>query len=81
MFRIVRDFVPRPALMLLCDRSCGTIRVLSMRPEVPEEMQQAAFIGSAVEEGWVIQLDRQVCPQHAKLEGMGINQSRVVVPN
>ena len=69
MFRIVSDFVPSPSFLLLCDdRRCAQCVTSVLIPETPEAEWAAAvkpFIETAIQSGWVIGIDRHLCPQHA----------------
>jgi len=89
MVKIIRDFVPRPTLAVYCDCSCGQFLAGQFEPATPEQaalgqaeqIEQAAmksFVTLAMQQGWKIDLDRQLCPQHVKKEAG--ETSRILIP-
>lgn len=69
MFRIVSEFVPKPAFLLLCDHPhCGNVQTnqFDATPATDIKQLSAAFIEQAIATGWAIGLDRQICPAHVK---------------
>jgi hypothetical protein len=68
VFRIVKDFVQAPSLLVMCDRPhcCGAASV-ALQTE-PDDNVLAAFVGQARAGGWRFDLDQQVCPAHVKKE-------------
>ena len=45
MFKIIRDFVPQPQFLIMCDRACGTYAFaqISPGPQVSEDAQQSVW--------------------------------------
>lgn len=77
------EFVPAPALFLLCDdRHCSIYlaKQVDMIPGVLPDLarEAAAFISDAQAAGWRIGLDEQMCPRHVAKEKAA--QSMIEVP-
>jgi len=69
MVKIIRDNVPQPQFMVLCDRACGTFEwVIIQQFGPPEDAQQAHWAGSLIQKGWRITLAEHVCPFHTAKE-------------
>jgi len=67
MFKIVRDGVPKPQFMMLCDGPCGNVILAVVEVENADRQQHHnAFYDSAAGQGWLVRLDRQLCPAHAR---------------
>jgi hypothetical protein len=68
MFRIIRDFVEKPVLMIVCDRSCGINATMAVDPGFEDQPAvQVEFLKQATSQGWVLNMEH-VCPMHAKQE-------------
>jgi hypothetical protein len=79
-FKVIKDFVEQPVLMITCDRSCGYNVTCAVPLELAEDQgTQAAFIQQALQQGWRVTLAEQVCPKHVEKERGEI--SRIVIPN
>lgn len=81
MFKVIRDFVPRPQFMIMCDRACGNYAAVNVAEGPPqlEEGHQAVWARSLQEIGWKITLSEHVCPAHTKQDKEG--KSLIVMPN
>lgn len=91
MVKIVRDFVPKTRFLILCDGSCGQLiagevdamvteeqRASGMAEQL-EQQQMGSFLMAAVQKGWKIGFDRQLCPHHVKKEDG--EAPRILVPS
>jgi hypothetical protein len=80
VFKIIRDFVPQPQFMMLCDRSCATYAYATVPTGLPgnEESHQAIWARSLLEQGWKITLAEHVCPAHVQKDKEG--ESLIVIP-
>lgn len=75
-FKIIRDFVDNPVMVVTCDRSCGIQATMSVARGHEERTEiQAKFLTDAARQGWQLGLEH-VCPAHVKLERE--NKPRVV---
>jgi hypothetical protein len=67
-FKIIRDFVEKPVLMILCDRSCPMNATMIVEPGFEDQPAvQVEFLKQATSQGWVLNMEH-VCPAHAKAE-------------
>lgn len=70
MFKVVREFVDIPLFLLVCDnRNCAAMArgEVSFVNEEETALYQRSFLTNATKDGWMIGLDAQLCPGHAKL--------------
>lgn len=80
MLKIIRDFIPQPMFMILCDRSCGVFAHIAIEqgPQVSEDAQQSVWARSLIQNGWKITLAEHVCPQHVQQAAAA--RSMIIVP-
>jgi hypothetical protein len=89
MFKIIRDFVEQPQFLMWCDCACGAFFTLPFTPATEEQraagladqVEQGCmkqFVTVAMQGGWKVSLDRQLCPAHVKKEAGEI--SRILIP-
>jgi hypothetical protein len=79
-FKVIKDFVEQPVLMIVCDRSCAYNVTCAVPPQMADDQTtQAAFIQQAVQQGWKVTLAEQVCPKHVEKERA--NESRILIPS
>jgi hypothetical protein len=89
VFRVVSEFIPKPLFYLLCDhRSCcvtGTGEIPVAFPVITQEaavaltQTQARFLNAAGAAGWLLGLDGQFCPEHAKaMRGQAAETRRLI---
>lgn len=74
MFRIVTDFVETPTFLLICDeRTCGCFITAPVPPVQMPEIAGAvsAFIKTSADAGWMLGIDRHLCPQHTARMAQG----------
>jgi hypothetical protein len=65
MFKVIRDHVPQPQFMVLCDRACGTFAWVNIQQfGASEDAQQAQWAGVLIGDGWRITLAEHICPAH-----------------
>ncbi len=78
-FKVVTDFVPTPVLMLTCDRACGHVAQMPVKPgEERFHHVQTAFMQEAAKTGWRLTYEAHVCPQHVEKESG--EEKRILVP-
>ena len=79
-FKVIKDFVEQPVLMLSCDRACGYNASCVVPAQVADDPNtQGAFIQQAVQQGWKVTLQEQVCPKHVEKERGAV--SRIIIPS
>jgi hypothetical protein len=63
---VIREGIPQPHFWMMCDggTGCGLIIQMLIDPAQPEQALQVSFIQQAVQQGWTVGLDRQMCPAH-----------------
>lgn len=90
MFKVITELVTRPHFFLLCDnRNCCTAHgfPLDRSSRATVESSQSECLRTAVQAGWIIGLEAQLCPEHAarlkqqmeKEEGEGEGEKLVQV--
>jgi hypothetical protein len=78
MFKTIRDFVEAPIFVVSCDESCGQYFTAPFQPGANEDQQQAVFVSIAMQKGWKISFDRQMCPLHVQKAAQ--DQKLIVLP-
>jgi hypothetical protein len=65
MFRIVKEFVPQPSFLVVCDHAhCGVHISQILTPGADLEVQAGVFIHTATDSGWALSMMGQLCPGH-----------------
>lgn len=77
-FRIIRDFVEKPVLVVTCDRSCPINAMMVVDQGFEDQPGiQLAFLKQAADQGWALNMEH-ICPAHVKKEAE--RAPRVVTP-
>ena len=67
MFRLTKDFQPKPGFLILCDvRSCAQCASGEMVEGANPGQAAMAFLQMAQQAGWLVAVDGHVCPGHAQ---------------
>lgn len=64
MYKIVKDFVDSPVLLMMCDASCAAVVQSTVPPGIESAQVEPGFIKQAMQAGWFVSLGRQLCPHH-----------------
>jgi hypothetical protein len=85
MFRVVKEFVEKPTLFLICDKACMHSVSAEIQPGFEHRPEtQTAFINAARQGGWKFTLEEHLCPAHAQAQGKAVaaaQQSRIYIPS
>lgn len=68
MVKIVTEFVPKPAMVVMCDHPHCSVFTSQEITQLPQDWSEymKAFVAGRQMEGWMIGLDRQICPGHVQ---------------
>lgn len=79
MIRIIKDFVPKPVIQILCDRKCPNCVNMPVEPGMEDmEATHVAFIQGLQQSGWRLSIVEHVCPAHVQKERGEV--SMIVMP-
>ena len=94
MFRVLID-QPQPEFWMVCSNHvcgvhCRSTIPLPIQNGADMQAAQATFLTACMKDGWIVNLEAQLCPRHAQTlkdaakvaaAGLGGGQARVVRPN